>query len=351
MEFICKNCGKIYKSNVGLWKHNKKCVEPVVEDKKYPCAYCNKQLGSRQARWTHGKNCTKKKEFTNINETVKELQLQVQELKAKPTTQNIVNGNNNVINYTQNIIISNTPGNEPIDYLTIEQKKFIMNKGLSSLMYLIETTNFNKEKPENHSYCVTAINDKHASMIDCKTNSVIKADKMELYDKVLAGNLNKLEKLSDDHEFKPEEKAKYKEVVERIKNVLFKGKRGNKKYYSEINLLSYNNKELVQETWNGLKKLDEMVMTNDKSNIITCPTKTQLINQSDYSDSELSESDNDLEESVSEDESIDYNENEGVSIIIIKGKECILENDKVYLKNPDGSKGKFYFNLPKEIDL
>lgn len=221
-------------------------------------------------------------------------------------------------------------------------------------MYLIETTNFNKEKPENHSYCVTAINDKHASMIDCKTNSVIKADKMELYDKVLAGNLNKLEKLSDDPEFKPEEKAKYKEVVERIKNVLFKGKRGNKKYYSEINLLSYNNKELVQETWNSLKKLDEMVMTNDKSNIITCPSKTQLINQSDYSDSELSESDDDLEKiSDIEDEFINDNENEEVNIIIIKGKACILENDKIYFKNPDGSKGKLYFtmNLSKEIDL
>lgn len=42
------------------------------------------------------------------------------------------------------------------------------------------------------------MNDKHAVMVDLKTNSIIKTDKMELYDKVLAGNLKKLEKVSDD---------------------------------------------------------------------------------------------------------------------------------------------------------
>lgn len=58
-------------------------------------------------------------------------------------------------------------------------------------------------------------------MIDYKTNSVIKTDKMELYDKVLAGNLNKLEKLSADTEFKSEEKLKYVNDVDRLKKILF----------------------------------------------------------------------------------------------------------------------------------
>ena len=46
-----------------------------------------------------------------------------------------------------------------------------MNKGLQCLVYLIETTNFNKAHPKHHSYCVTSLNDKHASMVDIKTKN------------------------------------------------------------------------------------------------------------------------------------------------------------------------------------
>ena len=128
-------------------------------------------------------------------------------------------------------------------------------------MYLIETTNFDKSTPENHSYCVTALNDKHASMIDTKTNLVVKTDKMELFDKVLAGNLNKLEKLSGDTAFSQEDRLTHANTINRMKDILFNNKRGMKKYYSDINLLSYNNKDLIQDTWNSLKRLDELVLS------------------------------------------------------------------------------------------
>jgi hypothetical protein len=135
-----------------------------------------------------------------------------------------------------------------------------MNKGLLSLMYLIESTNFDKLNPENHSYCVTALNDKHASMIDIKTNLIVKTDKIELFDKVLAGNLNKLEKLLEDSAFTNIERLNLVKTIDRLKEILFNNKKGIKKYYSEINLLSYNNKDLIQDTWNSLKNLDEMVL-------------------------------------------------------------------------------------------
>jgi hypothetical protein len=57
------------------------------------------------------------------------------------------------------------------------------------VLFLIQTTNFDKNTPQYHSYCVTALNDKHASMIDLKTNSIIKTEKNELYDKILIGNI------------------------------------------------------------------------------------------------------------------------------------------------------------------
>ena len=238
-----------------------------------------------------------------------------------------------------------------------------MNKGLSSLMYLIETTNFDKSTPENHSYCVTAINDKHASMVDTKTNSIIKTDKMELYDKVLAGNLNKLEKLSGDGEFNQKEKLAYIGTVDRLKNTLFLSKKGIKKYYSEINLLSYNNKELVQETWNGLKKLDELVITNKIPS--TTNNQNKLIEPNPIEPESDIESDDEInteklnklrkqfginklipdsynsDSDLSSDEESD-SETCGFPEININGKQYILDGIQVFSKNQAGTKGDFY---------
>lgn len=283
MTFYCTECNIKYKTISGLMKHkNKYHIVVQAENKPYNCKHCNKSFSFNQSRWVHQKTCqTKNNQIIEAESaTVTELKNKIKILESKPTIQNnIINDNKVINNYTQNIVISSSPGFETIDHLTTQQKKFIMNKGLSSLMYLIETTNFNKLKPgslkttrfltllknapENHSYCVTALNDKHASMVDTKTNSIIKTDKNELYDKVLAGNLKKLEKLSADTEFDPKEKSQYIETVERLKNILFLNKKGIKKYYSDINLLSYNNKDLIQETWNGLKKLDDLVLNNN----------------------------------------------------------------------------------------
>ena len=194
--------------------------------------------------------------------------------------------NNNTTNNIQYII--NSPTASSIGHLTFELQKDILDKGLNSLVYLIEMINFNELVPENHSYCVTAINDKHASMIDTKTNSIIKAEKNELYDKVLTGNLSKLEKLSADPVFSVEEKTKYIETMERLKKILFQSKKGIKKYYSDINILSYNNKDLIQETWNGLKKLDEIVISNNFEQHVP----------------EISEQDNDLSSDCESDDDV-----------------------------------------------
>lgn len=358
MEFICKNCNKIYKSRVGLWKHYKICVQKD-EEKKHICSFCNKLLSCRQSRWVHQKTCQNKKTKL-IVDSVTELKDKIKILELKPNIQNnIINDNKIINNITQNIVITNAPGYETIEHLSIEQKQFIMNKGLSSLLYLIETTNFDKLKPENHSYCVTALNDKHASMIDTKTNLIIKTDKVELYDKVLAGNLNKLEKLSGDMAFGIKEKTQYIETVERLKNTLFFNKKGIKKYYSEINLLSYNNKELVQETWNGLQKLDEMVI------------KTPFIQNIQYEEfDKIEESSSDIESddeintkklnelrkihlfnkpiktkinnsNESESENTDNDKIE-ISEITINGIKCIVENNIVYHKITSGEKGQVY---------
>lgn len=109
--------------------------------------------------------------------------------------------------------------------------------------------NFNKSVPENHSYCVTAINDKHASVIDEKTNKIIKTDKSDLFDKVLGANLDNLEKISNNPQFSYEKKNKYKGKILYLKNMIFQNDKFMKRYQNDINIMSYNNKDMIKNTW------------------------------------------------------------------------------------------------------
>ena len=141
----------------------------INEELKLRCINCNKECNSRQSLYYHKKVCN-----TNTNLVTKEeLEKFKNEIIMQRTINNNNSNNNNTINDNRKqIIINYTPGTEPLDHLSVKEQKQIMDKGLNSLLNLIKSTNFDKDKPEYHSYCVTALNDKHASMID--TNTIIK---------------------------------------------------------------------------------------------------------------------------------------------------------------------------------
>ena len=398
-EYICNICNKEYKSYMGLWKHiknnhNQKCTkfnknlkstkniitlqeisETNIINKKFNCQKCNKDFTTNFSRLRHEKNClVKKDDYVVLQEQIKNLSNEITILKSKPNIVNNYTQNNNTLN-TNNTIIKYSPGNETIEHFTNDHKHFVMNKGLACLMYLIESTNFDKSKPENHSYCVTALNDKHASVVNTNTNSVVKADKMELFDKVLAGNLNKIEKLSKDKAFNKTDQKNFSEIVDRLKNVLFINKKGMKKYYNDINLISYNNKELVLETWKDLKKLDDC-RNNSKSDVLKF--SNELSNQSDFngldsesdieSDDEVNttklnkfrqqflcktspifndNSDNDSNKNSNKNSDINSHidsdsDSDSIDEITIRGVQYLIENNYVYYKNKNGTKGKIY---------
>jgi hypothetical protein len=346
MTFECDICNTKYKTRSGLWKH-KICYhnENIKEDnyKQFNCSKCNKSFKHYQSRWKHERNC-ETQDIYILKEEFKQLKEEVKELKNKP---NVINNymTNNTLN-DKKIIINHSPGSESISHLSVDQQRGIMDKGLSSLIYLIQITNFDKETPEYHSYCVTALNDKHASMIDIKTNSIIKTEKNELFDKILIGNIKKLEAMCSNKEFGHNEREVYRLKLESLKDLLFKNKRGLKKYYNEINLLSYNNKDLIIETWASLKTLDDIINLETSNKIIYNHPSTQykLIDFSDESSSELSDSD--LESFEIEDVQVE---------IKIRGKKYILE-DNMLFKISNGKKGNFYGKYEngkviKEIEL
>ena len=343
MTYKCEKCNAIYKSRSGLWKHSSiHDLNNKIQDlplKIYYCAKCNCEFKHYQSRWKHEKTCNSN-DVNILKEQFKQLKEEVTELKNKPNIINNYTTNNNTLN-NKKIIIINSPGSESIAHLSIDQQRLVVNKGLQSLMYLIKTTNFDKYTPEYHSYCVTALNDKHASMIDVKTNSIIKTEKNELFDKILIGNIKKLEAMSANKNFGHNEREVYRLKLENLKELLFINKRGLKKYYNELNLLSYNNKDLIIETWASLRSLDDIINSDNSNNINLDVTSYDILNNNsqnilDY-DSEDSDDSSDTQSTVSSD---DNSENELVEIKI-RGKKYILKNNKLY-KIFNGSCGELY---------
>ena len=260
-----------------------------------------------------------------------------------------------------------------------------MNKGLNSLTHLIELVNFNKKIPENHSYCVTSLNDKHASVIDDKTNSIIKTAKSDLFDKILVTNLNNLEKCCENKKLNKQERDEFMSKINELRSILFQNRKYMKRYRNDINLISYNNKDIILDTWKSLKEHSKQIY-NDQDNITDnffisnndCLNELSSDDSDDYDTEEnesLLNSMNKLKEhykdnkqnllstnlkasnqvntpvsankkqiiiikehsdSESEDETDNFVE------IIFKGKTYILEGINVYNKTQQGQKANFY---------
>jgi len=342
MNFNCNICNINYKTRNGLFKHNKKYhSEQLIQNdiiKKYLCDFCTKELNSRQSKWIHEKKC-KILNSTSLEEKVRQLSEDIRELKSKPN--NITNNNNTTNNITNNIqYIINAPEASSMNHLTFELQKEVLDKGLNSLVCLIELINFNKSVPENHSYCITAINDKHASVIDDKTNKIIKTNKFDLFDKLLGSNLGNLEKISNNPKFTQKQKQEYKDKINYLKTMMFQNNKFIKRYQNDINIISYNNKNMIKETWKSLKELSEEpeyqvkgfddlideLPEDEKPNFLKKEIKSNKPIIEPYSDT--SEDDSDEEPEYIE--------------IKIKGKTYILEGTKVYVKTKKGSKGELY---------
>ena len=366
MTYSCTSCNKTYKSNTGLWLHNKKHHSNNDQPEKTNvnmCKYCQGVYSCKQSRWKHEQKCKikfenkNKEEFDkNLAEQVKMLNEKVQILEQKP---NITN--NNITNNTNIQYVVNAPTASTIGHLTFDEQTDILDQGLNSLTCLIEKVNFNKSVPENHSYCVTAINDKHASVIDEKTNTIVKTNKFDLYDNVLTSYLNNLEKLASNSKFTNEQKTKYNEKISYLKNEMYKNNKFIKRYYTDINLISYNNKDMVKETWKNLKQIEKLrkeaendyyvsdkprgfddlvdeLPDDEKPSWIKVEPKHQIIVPKDlYSDSELS-SDSDNSDNLDDSDTEECN----VSEITIKSKQYILDGANVFVKNPNGSRGELY---------
>ena len=263
--YICLICNKEYNSYMGLWKHkktkhdeNKKIIKKEIEEKEINnkiCKYCNKEFSDRSNKWRHENTiCKLKFENTNIVNNIKKIN---NSTIGKMSNDNSTFNDNSTNIQNQNINITiNQLGCEDISILNQDNIEEIINQGLNCVLKLIELINFNKDHPQNHSFCSTSLNNKYASVLNIETNEIEKKRKTDVFDNVLLYSINHLDMLKD----KITDKKKKKQFTEKIEELITKmhGKdKGYKKIFVEqLNAISYNNKKLITQTWdNYLKNL------------------------------------------------------------------------------------------------
>ena len=262
--YSCNICDKQYKDKSGLWYHNNKyhnkntTILPqnttILPQKISSCQYCNKELSRYDSLKRHIFIC-KDKQKKDLEESIykqeleklkKELDKVKKQKTGKTITYNINNGsinsnNSNSNNKTLNICDT---GKENVKLLTDTEKDYIMSQGMNSIVSLVEHLNFNNRLPEHHNFYTSAINDKYVNTLDFNTNSVIKKSKKDLFDQILQSHMNKLESLGQNNK-------KFNEVLNKLKAFIYV-KKGKKEFISQVNMLSYNKRNMVICTWNKL---------------------------------------------------------------------------------------------------
>ena len=98
-DFICKNCNKQYKSRVGLWKHNKKCIndEEVINESNYKEPNDSEELIKYLM-----------KENTEFKQLLIDQNKQMIELAKNSSNYNITNTNSNNKSFNLNFFLNET---------------------------------------------------------------------------------------------------------------------------------------------------------------------------------------------------------------------------------------------------
>ena len=134
----------------------------------------------------------------------------------------------------------------------------LFNQEFISITAVIQLIYFNEDHPENHYFCTTNLDSYYSSVYNTGKQTVDKDRKKYLFDKILDNSIEKLELLYSHYKQKFTF-DKRRIIEDNIKNIndikiAFFNNKLKKELFRQINLLSYNNKDLVKSTWNGKQK-------------------------------------------------------------------------------------------------
>jgi hypothetical protein len=326
--YRCKECNLEFKTRNGLWKHNNNYHKKKETNnnhnnnqanhndkhndakkvKTYNCSKCNKKFNCYQNRWRHEKKCEvsdkENDEIALLKNIIKEMAKKIENLEksnnSRTKNKNINNGqiyNGKTIN---NITI-NAPGHEKMA-LTKEDVEGIFRNNIMGVIKYIEKTNFNKEKTYNHNFCATNQNGKYVLHYDQETASIKSAKKKYFYEEVINNAIRKIESAYNIHKqkFDNDEKNQIEDIIIRLKEIRdydFNNKT-LKSLFDELNLLCYNSRDIVLNTWNSMDISNNMLEVREEYKDIFLPVQEYLEIYNNMKESEENQNDSDSSDTV-----------------------------------------------------
>ena len=315
MTFECKICDKKYKSYKTLWQHNNlfHANENIIIERtdnkirNYTCDFCNKKFTTKQSKEIHvEKSCKSKNDKTILFEKqILELQKKIKSLESSEKNTITNNTTNNTNNGTiNNIVVINKIGTENINDLNNIETNEIFNKKIESLIQFVKYLNFNERLPSNHNFCSTSLEGPYLQVYNTELSAQEKETKKYFFEDLLYRSVSKMEQLynKSKNKFSKEKQKQIEDDILTLKTIrdrdmndkLLKGLLG------KLNLLSYNYKKTVINTWeNGnvvgkkIRTFNEDLECLDKEDEGMCEIEN-VFNSSD-TESTISSSDSDEE--------------------------------------------------------
>ena len=281
MSYSCILCKKNYKSYQSIWNHNNKfhpninITIPVIDNKirKFNCINCNKKFTRKDNMIFHQENNCKNKSNIDpkiLQKELIELRKEVNDLKTNKSnttinidkTANINNGNIN--NGTINIII-NKPGTENLLELNDKEIKDIFGNKLEGVITFVKLLNFNERLPSNHSFCSTSLEGPYLSIYNTDNSIVDKDRKKYFFEDLLSRSVNKMEELYKKYKnkFKEDKQQQIEADINTLKYIKDKDMNDSllKEMLKKLNLLSYNYRQIILNTWENYKTSGKKIKT------------------------------------------------------------------------------------------
>lgn len=257
--YNCRHCDKCFSSTKSRWNHestsHKNDKNIISSDNITNCIYCKKSFANKYSLERHQKNNCKDKKNT------------IKKIETDNTV--TINSNNNINshNKTQNNfnIMINPLNNPNTDSFTLMDICYIFDEQFNTILTIIEKIYFNDKLKENHSFYVSNLNGEYAKIIDSDNNENSKIKKY-LFDEVFTLMIDKIKLLYAKYKKKLFEAPKQKEIQDKIKALeSMQNERlpTYKSYLKLINVLAYNKKDIVINTWDNIKN-NKQIIKDDK---------------------------------------------------------------------------------------
>jgi len=272
-RYSCKICNKNYASASSIWNHNNKFhnvldntstihrqytdnTTTIQNKSNYSCNFCNNKFTTRQAKNLHIKKYCKNKDIIVANNQINNTNNQIN-IDNKQINNGTINNNN------QKQIIINQIGRESIDCLPIKDILRIISEGNNMPITCIRKLNFNKNIPENHSFCTTTLEGKHFTRINHKTQKPEKINKVDFINEVLDSSLRFINNISMMTEFDEDYREKIPlDYQNKMRDIVdnqhkFCDANNRKAFFNCINDMSYNFKDIILETWKLIQPINK----------------------------------------------------------------------------------------------